>query len=132
MAFNAVKRSTDEGSLHLMFVWLDMLEGDNVAAAEDASLRFPAQSTIQHFHDPHRRVGSAVALSIGAPDKVAWDFYLLYPNGLQWKQVAPTPAAWFHQLQDESWAGPDHYRWGKALGPSIRQVLADVPRFRDA
>src|SRR4030067_423346 len=115
-----------------MFVWLDMLEADNVAAAENASCRFPALSTVQHFHDPHRRVGSAVALSMGAPDKVAWDFYLLYPNGLQWKQVAPTPAAWFHQLQDEAWAGPAPYRGDNALGPSIRQALAEVPRFRDA
>ena len=132
MAFETVNQSADAGSLHLMFVWLDMLEADNVAAAENASRRFPAQSAVQHFHDPHRRVGSAVALSMGAPDKVAWDFYLLYSSSLQWKQVAPTPAAWFHQLQDESWAGPDHYRWGKALGPSIQQALADVPTFRDA
>ena len=130
MAFETVSAAADARSLCLIFVWIDMLEGDNAQAAKRVSLQFPPTPAIEHFHDPERRLGSAIAHHMGASAKVAWDFYLLYPKGLEWNDVAPAPVAWFHQLQDEPWAGPDHYRWGQELGPTIRQALEEIQGFR--
>jgi hypothetical protein len=115
-----------------MFAWIDMLEDDSAAAAAQASSRFAAFPSAYHFHDPEREIGRAVAQSIGGVGKIAWDFYLLYARTAQWNQAPPAPVAWFHQLQEESWAGPDHFRWDQALEPAIRQALEDILRFRAA
>jgi hypothetical protein len=121
-----------DGSLHILVVWIDMLEADSAEAAQRAAARFGAQSGIEHFHDPERKAGSAVAQGLGAPGKIAWDFYLLYPKRLKWQKTAPSPAGWFHQLQEEPWAGQDHLRWGKALRPAIDHALPELLGLRAA
>ena len=109
-----------------------MLEADNAQMAAEAFAEFEEQSHVQHFHDPERRIGSAVAQMFGASDKTAWDSYLMYPKGIEWKEEAPRPAAWFHQLQEEPWASRENLRWGDALGPAIQRGLAEVLGLRAA
>jgi len=115
-----------------MFVWIDMLEGDNATSAADAAQAFPVLPNITHFHDPDRVVGKEVARRLGAPDRTAWDFYLLYAKGLAWTDHPPAPLRWFHQLRDDPWAGPGHYRWGQGLRPAIRDALDVALGFRAA
>ena len=132
MAFQAARKLVQEGSVFLIFAWINMLEGDSAETAAKASSRFVAVPGVYHFHDPERAIGAAVAHSLGGAGKVAWDFYLVYPNAAQWDQAPPAPAAWFHQLQEEPWAGPERFRWGQALGPPIRQALQHALGFRAA
>lgn len=132
MAFQSARKLVQEGSVVLLFAWIEMLEDDSQAAVAKASSFFTALPGIFHFHDPERAIARAVARSMGAADMIAWDFYLTYAKGILWSQTAPVPLAWFHQLQDEDWAGHDHFRWGRDLGPAIRQALKQALGFRAA
>lgn len=117
--------------MQLVCVWTDMLADDGPIAAEEAASSFPSASGIAHFHDPKRLVGQCVAELLGASGTVAWDFYLLYRPSAEWKDVAPAPASWFHQLGDEAWASQEHFRWGSdlagALGPAMQAALGEDP-----
>ena len=62
---------------------------------------------VRHFHDPRRRVGKALAASLGAPGTTWWDVYIFYGAGSVWDDGPPAPARWAHQLS-ETWADPAH------------------------
>jgi hypothetical protein len=79
---------------------------------------------VRHFHDPHRRVGAAVAASLGAAGKVAWDIYLFYPPGSGRQNGPPTPTSWAHQLKGSSWADPANYYQGEDLVQQLGMALA--------
>jgi hypothetical protein len=102
-----------------------MLEADSEAAARSASAAYPALTGLDHVHDPQRSIGSQVAQGLGAPGKTAWDTYLLYATSARWTSTPPVPAAWFHQLQDEPWADPSHFRWGMDLHAAIRAAVEE-------
>jgi hypothetical protein len=104
-------------------VWIDMLSADNPSAAEEASSIFEPFPHVHQYHDPHRHVGKAVAASIGAPDHIAWDMYLLYPPDNQWQQTAPTPLDWVHQLGQEMWADRSRFRWGEKLAEALPSMM---------
>ncbi|MEW5941361.1 MAG: hypothetical protein AB1750_16980 [Chloroflexota bacterium] len=114
------------GKIHFSFVWTDMLARDDEDAALSAFESFPPLPNAAHFHDPKRLVGKKVAESVGAPGRVAWDFYLVYEKGKLWEGAPPPPSAWFHQLGDEAWTDPAHYKWGKDLGPAIASILDPI------
>jgi hypothetical protein len=102
-----------------------MLDGDSPTSAERASKRYPTHPGIAYFHDPDRFVGASVATQIASPGHTAWDFYVIYAAGQEWKEEARSlaPSAWFHQLADDPWAGPAHFRRGEDLGPALQEAL---------
>ena len=57
-----------------------MLPADNSDTAKQSAL-IVDDDRARHFYDPKRRVGLAVALSLGEPDMIAWDIYLFYAAG---------------------------------------------------
>jgi hypothetical protein len=132
VAFQAAGQLVQDRSVVLLIAWIDMLEHDSLARAATASSFFTALSGAFHFHDPDRAIGEAVAHSTGGAGKIAWDFYLVYAKGVQWNEAAPSPFAWFHQLQEEPWASPDRFRSGQDLSPAIRQTLEEALGFRAA
>ena len=104
--------------------WIRMLPPDDLAAARclAATIRDPR---VQHFHDPCRRAGSAIAASLGAPGKTAWDIYLFYPAGPGWQAGPPPPLAWAHQLKDSGWADPALYHRGGDLERQLGRLLSN-------
>jgi hypothetical protein len=72
-------------------VWIPMLEDDSVAAANEAAIIF-RDVQISQFWDARQKLGKEVALSVGVPERIAWDIYLFYPRGVEWSGGgAPRP-----------------------------------------
>src|SRR5262245_17133443 len=108
-----------------------MLPGDDLAAAREAAglVRDPRA---HHFYDAERRVGQAVASSLGregAAGQTAWDMYLFYNKGARWPSASdgaavapPRPTDWLHQLRGRVWADPQRWRWGEALAAALLET----------
>ena len=62
-----------------------------------------------------RHLGKIIAESLGVSNAIVWDTYLFYDKGSEWKERAPTPLDWAHQL-DDPWADPSHFAWGDYIG----------------
>jgi len=101
-----------------------MLPLDNMVTAGliARTLRDPR---VRHFHDPARRAGRAVAQSLGAQGKVAWDIYLFYPGGDEWGDGLPTPTRWAHQLQAD-WADPAFRHRGEDLVQVLHRAMNEL------
>lgn len=109
-------------------VWINMLSSDNRRAAEDAASIFDPHPHVAQFHDPNRLVGDAVAASIGAPGHTAWDMYLFYDPGAKWKEDAPQPVDWAHQLGQAEWADHEKFEWGESLPRALRTKMRSALR----
>jgi hypothetical protein len=107
-----------------MIVWIEMLPEDRDADIE-ALIREMADPRIRWFHDPRQHVGRAIATSLGAMGKIAWDVYLFFDMAAEWKNELLRPQQWVHQLSD-SWADPTHLRYGDQLEPELRRLLRDL------
>lgn len=101
-----------------------MRQGDSERAAVASAHRLDRSRLGAHFHDRDRAVGTAVAEMLGGRGKVAWDIYLFYPPGIRWEAAPPAPAAWFHQLDESSWADEHHHRSGRRLTDALRREAA--------
>jgi len=117
--------------------WINMLPTDGGLTAQLAARGMP-DARLRFFHDPDKAVGRAVALgshlevaqSLGAPGQVAWDVYLCYDKGLEWREALPAPTRWAHQL-DDPWAAPArHFTGGELLQELARamQEALHLPR----
>lgn len=102
-------------------VWLPMLWSD-VGPAADFAASGIRDARVRHFHDPQRRVGEAIAHSLGWP-MTAWDVYLLYDKGLIWETSPPPAADWMHQIGG---VAPAHYRRGDVLGRDLRGAIEQL------
>jgi len=107
-----------------MIVWVEMLPEDREADV-GALTGGMTDARIRWFHDPNRRAGRAIATSLGATGKVAWDVYLFFDTHAQWKNQPPAPHQWVHQLGD-SWADPTRLRFGEQLEPELGRLLKSV------
>lgn len=96
-------------------------------AARGSAERVISDSRVRHFYDPERRVGEAIAHSLGGREgEVAWDIYLFYEAGNEWAKGPPAPSAWMHQLVDSQWASMAHYRTGDALVAALRETTSKL------
>lgn len=109
-----MQRSIIQGLPHanisVSIVWVNMLPEDTETGAVRSALIID-DPRVRHFHDPARRVGEAVAASLGWEDYVAWDIYLFYEAGTRWLEAPPPPAYYAHQLPRDS----VHFRTGDEL-----------------
>ena len=108
----------------IMIVWIDMLSGDHATTASAAAKMFQGERVVQ-LHDPNKLIGKAIAESIGANNAIAWDMYLFFERGCEWKEQLPSPLTWAHQL-DDPWASPDHYAWGNDLPVRLREIMNNL------
>jgi hypothetical protein len=113
-------------NLAAMIVWIEMLPEDGAADVKALAGEM-ADPRIRWFHDPKRRVGRAIATSLGATGEIAWDVYLFFGADAEWKQQPPAPNQWIHQLGD-TWADPTRHRFGDQLEPEIRSLLKSMLR----
>ena len=113
-----------DANLVALIVWVEMLPEDKAANVEALAGEM-TDPRIQWFHDPKQRAGRAIASSLGAPGKVAWDVYLFFDADVEWKNKPPATHQWVHQLGD-SWADPTRLRFGDQLEPELRRLSRSV------
>jgi copper chaperone CopZ len=86
--------------LHGFVVWLPMLSGDNVNAAQIQAGSFTDRRVVQRW-DEHRLAGAEFSKTLKLKGD-AWDVYLLYAPGVKWTGATPpAPTFWMHQLRAE-------------------------------
>jgi hypothetical protein len=111
--------------ISVSIVWINMLPLDSRAMAHVRAQTMQDPRT-RHFSDPRKRVGRAIAQSLGGRNKVAWDIYLFYAPGAEWEDGPPAPAWWAHQLTGSSWADAAHYHHGDDLVKGLHRAMADL------
>lgn len=110
-----------------MIVWIDMLPGDSLAAAEKAMRQFDPDPSLSHFYDPRQRAGKIIAESLKAEaGKVAWDIYLFYAADDEWGEKPPPPLDWAHQLSGRDWADPTRLFTGENLAPKLEEIIEGI------
>ena len=109
-----------EIEITILIVWIDMLAGDNEDTANRSAGIFQGRQ-IRQFHDSNRHLGKIIAESLGATNAIAWDAYLFYDKGSEWKEQMPAPLDWAHQL-DDPWADPAHFAWENDLPIRLREI----------
>ena len=102
-----------DAELSGFIVWIPILDKDSYEAAVP-SVNVLNDERIHHYYDQNQAVGRAIATSVGWVGNIAWDIYLLYDPFVEWKETAPGPRYWMHQLKDE-WATKSTYRTGDDL-----------------
>ncbi len=92
--------TVESESLRGYAIWLPMMKGDDVEAAQRVVATFP-DARVSHAWDPDRVIGKLAATTLGLK-KTGWDLYLLYPAGVVWEGDAlAKPALWMAQLPSE-------------------------------
>jgi hypothetical protein len=91
-----------DAPLDVLVVWIALKEGDTLEAARKAVGKF-TDARVRQFFDPKQRAGKAIADCLGYGGKTAWDFYLFYPPGAEWREIPPGPEVYMHQLRN-NWA----------------------------
>ena len=98
-----------------------MLPEDSLEAALP-TIKLLKDDRIQHFYDPNQIAGKEIAISVDWFGHIAWDIYLFYAPGTEWKDNPPISEHWMHQVSDE-WAKDEHYRTGNDLKYELKKSL---------
>lgn len=99
-----------------------MMETDNENTAREVIKNIP-DARAQHFFDPEKNVGKAIATSLGSAGHVAWDTYAFYPPGTEWLAEPPAPVEWMFQQGNDDWADPAHLREDDALPSELTRIM---------
>lgn len=79
-------------------VWEPIMRTDGEIPARRATALIPDHRAL-HFWTDATSVGKAFQCPLGLDGEPAWDVYLLYPPGVEWKSNdAPSPIFFMHQL----------------------------------
>lgn len=89
----------DDQNLTGIVIWLPMLPGDDVAAAQRQAALVNDPRILKGW-DPARHIGDAFMPILGL-NGTAWDVYLLYDRATRWDDAEPPrPDFWMHQLPE--------------------------------
>ena len=81
-------------------MWEPILRTDNLRGARKATTILP-DARVRHYWVEGQEVGEIFQSPLGLKEEVAWDVYLVYPPGAEWKgKRPPNPAYFMHQLHD--------------------------------
>ena len=115
-------RQTSEHAA-LAVVWIDILPSDSEASARRATALLD-DPRVTHFYDADQHAGRVWAEALGIQG-VAWDVYMVFDGDAQWKDHAPAPHEWFHQLGGNL-ADPVRLRTANMLAQSLHQAGRSV------
>lgn len=101
----------------MTWTWVPMLDSDSAGAAEEMAQELGGT----HFWDGRRQAAAAFAAGLGSEGQLAWDAYLFFARGATWKDPAPHPADWAHQLGAGGWADAGKFAWGTDLTARLRE-----------
>jgi hypothetical protein len=113
-----------KADISVSIVWVNVLKGDGMEAAQRAAGAMTADPRVRHFYDPVNRSGQAVSRSVGWKWVTAWDIYLFYETGAEWRAEPPSPTHWMHQLSYLFWE--THLRTGEALVGELRTTMSKL------
>ena len=121
----AILESFPNAEITASIVWIEMLPGDNLAAAQKMADTVH-DTRVRHYYDPRatRLAGHAFSrglLNDGAGP--AWDIYLFYDREAEWKDDPPKPFDWMHQLSGTARADPRRLHTGDDLIEQLRQSM---------
>jgi hypothetical protein len=96
---NIVKtlKSVTDQRVRAYIVWLPIFGGDFKGEARKLSNSF-RDRRVAYFLDPESETGRQWERILKTERLIAWDVYLLYGPGADWKEEPPQPAFWMHQL----------------------------------
>jgi len=90
--------SIDSKNLKLYVVWEPILSADNERWARKSTTLLD-DPRVEHFWIDSQDVGEAFQEPIMLQAEPAWDVYLAYPGGVEWKSSSPPKPEYFqHQL----------------------------------
>jgi len=79
-------------------VWEPILRTDDVRGARKATTILP-DPRVRHYWIDGQEVGETFQAPLGLKGEPAWDVYLVYPPGIEWKgKSPPKPTYFMHQL----------------------------------
>jgi hypothetical protein len=78
-------------------VWLPIFGGDFKGEARKLSNSF-RDKRVSYYLDPESETGKQWERVLKTERPIAWDVYLLYGEGAEWKEEPTQPAFWMHQL----------------------------------
>ena len=106
-------------------IWVRVMEDDNQQTAQIAADQM-ADPRLRHFYDPHLKAAREMAAVLGGPGSYAWDTYLVFSPGAEWREAPPQPSDWAHQLDHVAWAPEQRRHKGQALVDAIRRMIASA------
>lgn len=92
-----------DNKLRAYSVWVPILLSDAERAVPDATKQLPDRRVI-HFWDAQGELVNAYKTILPTKNAEtgeyikAWDVYLLFAPGIEWKDQPPAPSFWMHQL----------------------------------
>lgn len=103
-------------------VWEPILRTDDERSARKATTILP-DPRVRHYWIHNQAVGEVFKAPLTLTREPAWDVYLVYPPGIEWKgSRPPKPAYFMHQVGSL----PANRRLnGETLATKLRQVLAE-------
>lgn len=86
----------EDEDLRVYMVWLDIREGDSLAAAEENAARL-RDSRVTHYWIPDDELTKRMREVVGMSEGRAWDVFLLYDRHAAWGAGVPHPSSYMHQ-----------------------------------
>jgi hypothetical protein len=123
----SVLETIDSADLQVFSVWEPILRTDDESSAWKAR-SLVDDERVEHFWTGTRDVGHLFAPAIDLANEPAWDVYLVYPKGVEWKDAVPRPVYFQHQLGGRL---PAEKRLnGEKLAAALREALDESPKGR--
>jgi len=95
--------SVKDNKFRAYSVWVPILSKDAERAVPDATKRLPDRR-VTHFWEAQGELVEAYKTILPTKNSEtgeyvkAWDVYLLFAPGIEWKDRPPAPSFWMHQL----------------------------------
>jgi len=119
-------RHIGNADLRVFVIWTPRYPGDDRATAVGATKVVP-DSRATHFWDANGYVPRQYGAILKLPeaDQFAWDTYMIFGRGAEWKQLPPPPRDWMHQMSKA--LGREHPRWldGSRFREIVESLLVD-------
>lgn len=115
----------NDNKLRAYSVWVPILLSDAERAVPNATKQLPDER-VRHFWDAQGELVEAYKTILptkkaGTGEYVkAWDVYLLFAPGIEWKDQPPAPSFWMHQLYA---VGPKNAFDSKALATEVQRLF---------
>ena len=106
-------------------VWVPILMTDAERAVPNATKRL-SDRRVAHFWDGQGALVEAYKTILPTKNAEtgeyikAWDVYLLFAPGIEWKDQPPKPSVWMHQLYS---VDPKNAFESKALATEVQKLL---------
>lgn len=98
MVLEKVLQTNKSTQLAAYAVWEPILRTDDARSSRKATTLLP-DSRVRHFWTATQDLGELFQTTIDLTTEPAWDVYLVYPRGVEWKgERPPRPAYFMHQL----------------------------------